>query len=55
MTETNPITIEICVTQEDVEALTDLNLVTAAAAEVIERISEEYWAHLDPLEWENDQ
>ena len=46
---------EVEVTQEDVEALTDLNLVTAAAAEVIERISEEYWAHIDPLEWENDQ
>ena len=55
MTETNPITIEICVTQEEVEALNDLNLVTATAAEVIERISEEYWAHIDPLEKENDQ
>jgi len=55
MTETNPITIEICVTQEEVEALNDLNLVTATAAEVIERISEEYWEHIDTLEKESNQ
>ena len=55
MSETNPITIEICITQENVESLTDLNLVTREAAEVIARIDEEYWAHIDTLEKGDDQ
>lgn len=43
------VTITIEITKEDVEALNDLNLVTHKTAEVIERISEEYW---ETIEWQ---
>ena len=42
------ITIEV--TEEEVQALLDLNLVGRTAAEVIERISEEYCLY---VEWAN--
>jgi len=42
-----PVEITIEVTEEEVQALLDLSLVTSTAASVIERISEEYCLHVE--------
>jgi hypothetical protein len=49
------IEITIEVTEEEVQALLDLSLVTSTAASVIERISEEYCLHVEEAQACNEQ
>ena len=50
-----PVEITIEVTEEELDALLNLTLITRPVAQVIDRISEEYYLHVEEADACNEQ